>query len=273
MKVLLQNIWLRIFVVFVIVMAGYVFMVLLPQLKERARQQLPQKPLVEYRTAINQNYIAYQTLATYPGGTNLDASTLYSAESSLQSSLKILLEQSKAAPVQVNDQLAAQVEDAASKESDLISQYNGRYNALRKPLEYIPEADIVLGDREQAATRARNAHDALSRLVSNPSLQLANATNNPTQQLITPLSGTFSLDSETQQVLQGPATCFDNLANILTKGSEDATRTLKRCSLEYNKTYQELTQTITEPLRSPSGKAVTKTLAEALKQLDKLLNY
>jgi len=273
MKVLLRNVWLRIFVVFITAMAVYVFVVLLPQLKERARQELPQKPLVEYRTAINQNYIAYQTLATYRGGTNLDATTLYSAESNLRSSLETVMERSKTAPVQINDRLAIRIRDAISKESDLISQYSGRYNALRKPLEYIPEADIVLADKQQAATRAQKAHDALSNLVNNPTLQLANATTNPAQQLLTPLSGTFSLNSETQRTLGDSATCFDNLAHILTGGRKDASSVLKRCSLKYEKTYQELTQTTTDPLRSPNGKAVMKTLAEALKQLDKLLNY
>jgi hypothetical protein len=273
MRGLFQNIWFRIVLVFIIAMGLYAVLIAVPQLKERARQQLPNQHLLELRTAVNQNYIAYQTLASYRGGPENTSLLLSSAEDNFRASITALNTNQEHAPATLSPELRKRLAVISDRESKLLDLYNGRFNALRKPLDYIPEGDITLSSSPQNINRAKATAAALNTLASTADIQLKNAQNNVSQQVMTPITGIFQLADDTKQALSTSAECFTKLANELQQDPKHAPVTFATCKRGYFTTRALITSTVTWPLRDQTGVDIQSQLMDLLKQLNKMTNY
>jgi hypothetical protein len=273
MRGLIQNIWFRIVLVFIIAMGAYTVLIAIPQLRERARQQLPNHRLIELRTAVNQNYIAYQTLASYRGGPENTSLLLSSAEDNFRASITSLTAAQQRTSSTLDSGLRKQLAIIADRESKLLDLYSGRLNALRKPLDYIPEGDITLSNSPQNINRAKATAAALNTLASTTNIQLKNAQNNSNQQVTTPVTGIFQLADDTKQALSTSAECFIKLANQLQHDPKHAPVTFTTCKREYFTTRTLITSTVTWPLRDQTGANIQAQLRDILKQLDKMTNY
>jgi len=273
MRGLIQNIWFRIVLVFIIAMGAYAVLIAVPQLRERARQQLPNHRLIELRTAVNQNYIAYQTLASYRGGPENTSLLLSSAEDNFRASIASLTAAQQHTPSTLDSGLRKQLGVVADRESKLLDLYNGRFNALRKPLDYIPEGDITLSNSPQNINRAKVTAAALNTLASTADIQLKNAQNNVSQQVMTPITGIFQLADDTKQALSTSSECFTKLANQLQHDPKQAPVTFATCKRGYFTTRALITSTVTWPLRDQTGAHVQSQLMDILKQLDKMTSY
>jgi hypothetical protein len=270
MKNLLRSFWGRLAIVLVLSLVVYVFAILLPHIQAQAKQQIPQKALVQFRATVDQAYLSYQTLALHSETGRTTYLTMSNASSNAQSSLESLKSALSHPPKQVSTRLADQLKTVARQESAALSAYSGRYTALLKPLSYFPEEDLTIST--EGASRAQAAAEALKTLAVSPALQLKSPAAALSQPIITSSTDTFQLSQKTRRTLQASAQCFTTFAQQVQHNSSEAKTTLNTCNKTYESTTRpQVAQDVLAPLRDSGGKDIQSRFAEALGRLDKRL--
>ncbi len=261
-----RNFWLRLGIVLVLVVGGYMVTVFIPRQREYARQQLPKKALIQFRNTVNQNYIAYTALASQSGADNTASLLLSTAQQNLTEANKALTAALSHAPKEVDKPVIAELKQLAAQQSDILKEYIGRYNALLKPLSYLPESDLTLS-KSTGVSRARAAQSALSQLAAAASLQLKNNDTSVNQQLAPQGSGSFTLPEDTRQALADSAKCYGEFADQLQRGKAAAKGTLRSCNKAYATTRSKVAQAISAPLRTDEGNQLKDSFLAILEKL------